>query len=323
MIEVNEVTNQPEWDQLVEKYGGHPLQNWGWGQLKSQHNWQALRLTVQERTKPIGGAQVLVRKLPWPFKSMAYVPRGPFAAKAQYQTVLAQLAKYLKDRGFIYLSIEPDLEELDVDKKWVKSKKDILIANTLIIDLTESEEQLLSRMSKKTRQYIRKSQKNCDEIRRLTDDNLPEVMEIYHQTAKRAGFGLHADKYYHDCAKEMGDRSLIFGAFKDKKLINFVWLAANSNTAFELYGGMNQEGQKLRTNYALKWQAIKYCQEQGMARYDLNGLLNDGISDFKKGFSDHRNQLVGTYDYVYKPFLYHLWLVALPIIKRLLHLVKR
>lgn len=102
----------------------------------------------------------------------------------------------------------------------------------------------------------------------------------------------------------------------------FVWLAASQATAFELYGGMNQRGQALRANYALKWFAIRKCKEWGIRRYDLNGLLNDGISNFKRGFAKHEDMLAGTYDYPLSP-LYGVWTKLLPAAKKVIRAIKR
>jgi lipid II:glycine glycyltransferase (peptidoglycan interpeptide bridge formation enzyme) len=59
----------------------------------------------------------------------------------------------------------------------------------------------------------------------------------------------------------------------------------------------------------------------GLRRYDMNGLLNDGVSTFKQGFADHENMLVGTYDMPLSP-LYLVWDKALPLGKQLLRKLK-
>jgi lipid II:glycine glycyltransferase (peptidoglycan interpeptide bridge formation enzyme) len=78
---------------------------------------------------------------------------------------------------------------------------------------------------------------------------------------------------------------------------------------------MNEQGQQLRINYALKWHAIRKCKEWGIERYDMNGLLNDGVSTFKQGFAAHENMLAGTYDYALSP-LYVIWSKGLPLAKK-------
>ncbi|MGB2861076.1 MAG: peptidoglycan bridge formation glycyltransferase FemA/FemB family protein, partial [Candidatus Saccharimonas aalborgensis] len=127
---------------------------------------------------------------------------------------------------------------------------------------------------------------------------------------------LHSDAYYRDVHNHLGDASLILAAFHEGKPIAFLWLAVSREVAFELYGGMNDEGQQRRANYALKWQAISICKQRGIMRYDMNGLLNDGVSAFKKGFASHETMLAGTYDYPLSP-LYAIWNRALPIAKKL------
>ena len=84
---------------------------------------------------------------------------------------------------------------------------------------------------------------------------------------------------------------------------------------------MNETGQSLRANYALKWHAIRKCKEWGIERYDMNGLLNDGVSTFKQGFADHENMLCGTYDFPLSP-LYGVWAKGLPTAKKAVRKLK-
>ena len=72
----------------------------------------------------------------------------------------------------------------------------------------------------------------------------------------------------------------------------------------------------------LKWHAITKCKEWGIDRYDMNGLLNDGVSTFKQGFADHENMLVGTYDYPLSS-LYNAWTKGLPLAKRAVRRAKK
>lgn len=312
------------WDDSVNDLGGHPLQLWGWGELKAAHNWQVQRVLYESGDGAVaGGAQILSRHLPWPFRSMYYLPRGPFGALASSQEAMAELTDYVRahKRGVV-LTAEPNQETAEWGSGWRQSSNTILIPRTLILDLSRSEEELLSAMTKKTRQYVRKSERDGVTIRRLrTHEEIADALAIYHDTAERAHFAIHDDQYYYDCAEQMGESSLIFGAYFEGELVSFVWLVISSEMAFELYGGMNQKGQELRANYALKWYAIRKCKEWEIARYDMNGLLNDGVSTFKEGFSDHETLLAGTYDFPLSP-LYVVWAKFLPLGKKIVRSVK-
>ena len=298
--------------------GGHPLQLAGWGGLKNAHNWSASQVLYEHDGIVKGGAQLLVRTLPWPFKRLTYIPRGPFGALGESAEAMAELVAYVKKYiGGVLLTAEPDLTTVEWGSTWKKSANTILIPRTLILDLNKTEEELLSAMTKKTRQYIRKSERDGVVIKQIKNrEDVAEVMTIYRDTAKRANFALHGDDYYYDLFDMLGENNLIYGAYFEGKLVSFVWNAIGSTTAFELYGGMNDKGQELRANYALKWHAITKCKEWEISRYDMNGLLNDGVSTFKEGFADHENMLAGTYDYPLSP-LYIVWSTLLPLGKKI------
>jgi lipid II:glycine glycyltransferase (peptidoglycan interpeptide bridge formation enzyme) len=54
----------------------------------------------------------------------------------------------------------------------------------------------------------------------------------------------------------------------------------------------------------------------------MNGLLNDGISQFKRSFTDTETKLVGTWDRPLSP-LYHVWETALPAAKKTVQTLNR
>ncbi|WP_026819255.1 lipid II:glycine glycyltransferase FemX [Arthrobacter castelli] len=346
-LTVTSCTDPDDWDREVNAAGGHPMQLWGWGQTKAKHNWSVDRVLVLDGAGTIGSAQILVRKLPFPFRSLAYIPRGPQAVPGRRLEVAQRLAEYAREtRGSVALSIEPDWEvsagdgadaadvggtgpagdgagtadddwqHTAVAAGWQQSSNTILIARTLILDLNQSAEDLQAQMSKTTRQNIRKSFKKDVQFRRVTTgEELAAIMEIYRETAERAGFGLHSDDYYRDIFDHLGAASPVLAAFDAEGPVAFVWLARSQRTAFELYGGVNERGQKLRINYGVKWYAIETMKDDGVERYDFNGLLNDGISDFKKQFARHENMLVGTWDKPLSP-LYPLFARALPLARK-------
>ena len=340
------------WDCTVIATDGHPLQLWGWGELKSCYAWTTDRLLVHDGAELVGYAQVLYRRLPSPFKSLAYVPRGPQAAERDRARVLTVLADYVKDtHGSLALSIEPDWPNpqspfnkgvSDVDIAMIESQSPAgwlanivavgftrganigLIPRTLIIDLTPSEEDLLKSFSSSTRQNVRKSFRienvRVEEVTGETD--LEQVLAINRETGRRAGFAVHDDAYHRRIRDLIGSRSQLLAIWEGDQVVAFVWLLISGTTAFELYGGVSPRGMQLRLNYRLKFSALKHVKEQGVSRYDFNGLLNDGISDFKRQFAKHENLLIGTWSKPLSP-LYLVFATALPKVKCGLSVVKK
>lgn len=322
MIEIEKATDQIAWDEYVRSNGGHPLQLWGWGELKSRHNWHAERLMLVEDNAAVSAAEVLYRNLPKPFGSVAYIPRGPVGQRSR--DVYQALSDYVrKNSNALVLMVEPDSTTGPDFRPWRKSKNRILMSDTLILDLSKTPEELLAACTKKTRQYIRKSAGEGLVVREITDkESISDCLKIYKDTAQRAGFGLHDDSYYYDLHNDMGEASRIFGCYEGSELLSFLWLAVTPNVAFELYGGVSARGQELRANYTLKWECILQMQRENVRRYDMNGLVSEGVGNFKTGFADHTDKLAGTFDVPLRP-LYRIWSFGFPLMKRIARIIKR
>lgn len=323
MIELQRCNDKDLWDDYVLDNGGHPLQLWGWGQVKAGHGWIAERVFAYDDDQIVGAAQVLIRKLPAPFRSIAYIPRGPLVVDGYSEEFLNALAGLVKrTHHSVALTIEPDLAEFDIPKGWLRSQNKILSAETILLDLTRTESDLLADMAKKTRQYIRKSAADVTIKQVRTRDDIDLCLDLYAQTSKRAGFNMHSRQYYLDVFLQLQDHSPIYIAFHDDTPVAFLWLAISETTAYELYGGMNEIGQELRANYALKWFVMKKVKEWGLERYDFGGLVAGGVSTFKQGWSDDTTLFVGTFDKPLSP-LYSVWTKALPTAKKTAQRLRR
>lgn len=323
MIELQRCTRQEVWDDYVLDNGGHPLQLWGWGQVKSAHGWVADRVLGYDDEKIVAAAQILTKKVPLPFRAISYVPRGPLGEQGTSEEFLTALGNFTKrEHHSVALTIEPDSAEFPLYSSWKKSQNAILPSSTVALDLEKSESDLLATMAKKTRQYIRKSAAEKITIKTVRSRlDLEKCLEVYHQTSDRAGFGLHGDQYYLDVFSLMGDHSPVFAAYVDDQPVAFLWLAVSLDTSYELYGGMNEQGAELRANYALKWHAIRKTKEWGLKNYDFGGLIEDGVSNFKRSWTDHDTVLAGTFDMPLSS-AYGLWASALPRGKKVVQKLK-
>lgn len=323
MIELQRCTDKTQWDEYVLEHGGHPLQLWSWGQVKAGHGWVAERIFAYEEDTIVGATQMLVRKLPSPFRAFAYVPRGPLVdehSRGEFLTLLSGLAR--RDHHAVTLSIEPDMLQFEKPDGWVRSTNKVLPAETVLLDLQRSESDLLADMAKKTRQYIRKSAADVRIKQVKKREDIETCIDIYKETARRAGFNLHSTQYYLDVFLQMQDYSPIFIAYEDTTPVAFLWLAISETTAYELYGGITDRGQELRANYALKWHAIRKVKEWGLVRYDFGGMVAGGVSTFKQQWSPEVTVLAGTFDKPLSP-LYNLWSKGLPLAKRALQRFRR
>lgn len=317
MVTIRPCTDRTAWDQAVNALGGHPLQLWGWGEVKSRHRWGVERVLVEDAGDVIGACQILIRSAPIVGPVVLYAPRGPVWAPGRGDDVMRAVVDHAKHRRGMVFTVEPDGTELPASELFRRAPTQILMSTTLIADLTLSEDELLKNMHKKTRYYVRRASKDAElEYRDVRGDEIDKILAIYHETAARAGFALHDDSYYRDIHTYMGEGSRLYAAFVDGEPVAFVWDAISDTTAFWLYGGITAAGQDKDANYGLRWYAMRTSKARGLRRYDMNGLLNEGITHFKHGFvHDHESdELVGSWDVPLSP-LYTAYTRALPLAK--------
>lgn len=337
-LTIRTVTDRASWDARVNQLGGHPLQLWGWGEVKATGAWTPHRVEAVAADGSVRGmAQVLVRSLPAQFKALCHVPRGPVIAPAAASepgtwgagpgvgddatrdAVTRAVVAWCKEHvGGVGITIEPDwpvgthLALPDARP----AENPILYPYTLVLDLTKSPDELTKAMGKTTRYDIRKAARTGLEVRRVTEEaEVRQVLAVYHETAERAGFALHDDEYYLAIHRELGEHSVLVAAFSEGAPVSFVWCVSSATTSFELYGGIDDTGRRLRANAPVKWHAITLAQQAGLVRYDMNGLLNDGISEFKRSFAQHDDELVHSVDVPFSMW-YSAWNKGLPTAKK-------
>ncbi|MCL2094567.1 aminoacyltransferase [Candidatus Saccharibacteria bacterium] len=316
---LTEITNQTAWDTLITNHHGHPMQLWGWGDTKVKSgNWHAYRLQSTD-----GLAQILIRRLPKPFTAIAYCPRGPVITGSS-ANFLTELKKWCKSKNCLELKIEA-ATPIDFPPGFRKSPSHILINTTATINLQPELPEIMASYSSKTRQYIKKASRDGITVRPATEADLATIYALYAETARRAHFAIHPASYYNLIFQKIPPENtqLLVAEYENPEhqpqIVAFLWNII-TETAFELYGGINEIGQRLHANHLLKQTAIEDAKNRGANLYDMNGLLNDGISSFKLGFGQ-ATTLPPTMDAPLSPLYYPYELLFR--LRRLRHILPR
>ena len=322
---MSQITTQ-EWSDFLSGFpDAHILQTSAWGQLKGDFGWQVVRLISGN-----SGAQILFRKLPFGL-SLAYIPRGPVGD--DWDSLWSEVHAVCKEHRAIFLKVEPDLWEGDANDfqggqpppGFRLSPHEIQPARTLLVDLRGSEEQILARMKQKTRYNVRLARRKGVVIRQTSDiDSFYELMQI---TGERDVFGVHSKGYYQramDLFEPRGNCALLCAEFEEQPLASLM-VFANGNRAWYFYGASSNQHRHLMSTYLLQWKAIQWAKAQGCTEYDLWGVPDEdhetleanflkrrddlwGVYRFKRGFGGELRRVVPTWDYVYNPLFYKLYL---------------
>lgn len=324
-MKIVEIIDRNIWDAFViTSPWGHPLQLWGWGETKVLNGWQPYRLALMDGGTITAGVQVLLWQLPKLSSYIVYAPRGPVVepSSSLSKELMGGLTEWAAGQKALYVRIEPAWI-VGAPTGWIHAQNTLQMAATYTINLRKDEVTLQEAMSRKHRQYIRKAERDGVSVARVPKGKIGNMYELYCETAMRAGFGIHSKEYYEKLSTELGDQSNLFEARVDGISVAFLWLAVAGKTAYELYGGVNGLGAEMKSNYILKWEAIRAMKADGYKIYDFNGRLNEGVSRFKDGFGPDETNYIGTYDLPLNRLGYEIWEHAWPVAKRIGRLLRR
>ena len=308
-----------------------------WCDFKCAHGWQKFS---------VDGVNVLCRTFKKFFIkfSLCYIPLAPEKkdeSTAEYLSRLGDFTLKLKsvlpknticvrydfpidfptpeERDFFVSKVAESAKRSKV--KILKNKVDIQPPDSTFLDLSKSEDELLSGMKNKWRYNVRYGAKHGVEVRAITADSsdfekdLDSFYSLYETTAARDGIGLHPKSYYKDLL-ERGAKSeksenqtektkitLYIASHEGEDLAAIITLF-NSDEAIYLYGCSGNNKRNLMPAYLVQWTAIKDAKTFGSKIYDFYGMppTDDenhpmhGLYLFKTGFGGAHIHRPGSFD---------------------------
>jgi lipid II:glycine glycyltransferase (peptidoglycan interpeptide bridge formation enzyme) len=288
--------------------------------------------------------------------SVLYAPKGPlldWANASLRKRVLDDLQSFAKKQGAIFLKLDPDvllgtgipgaegsLEEsggADVQSElvrrgWVYSSDQIQFRNSVLINLTASEEEMLARMKQKTRYNVRLAEKKGVTVRVGATDDLPMLYKMYAETSVRDGFVIRDEGYYHTVWKTFMANTnspitnyqlpitLPLIAEVDHEPAAGLFLFMFAGRAYYVYGMSREIYREKMPTYLLQWEAMKRAKSAGCTVYDLWGAPETfdesdsmwGVYRFKEGLGGRVIRTLGAWDYAPNKFLYKLYSEVIP-----------
>jgi peptidoglycan pentaglycine glycine transferase (the first glycine) len=348
---ITESTDKTSWEEFNRtQKSGSILQSWDWAEFQAGRQQKIWRLEVKDNEKII--AQMFLWKHRFLIgQNGLYCPRGPVIAdeflndKEKLQQILKllfekvhQIAKENKslifridpnvivDLGNIEKDIWKQNFAIDEENIWKqsfeslglqRSDREVQPAHTIMLDLTQSEDELLKKMHHKTRYNIRLAKKKGVEV--IESENAQDFFDLLKQTTARQGFGAYPVKYFHNILK-LQDNVKLYLAKYEGKFIAGILCTYYKNTAIYLFGASADEFRNVMAPHLLQWTAIKDAKEKGFEFYDFWGAaLKDskiaqekswqGITRFKQGFDPIQPifSYFGAYSYTYRSFVLKTW----------------
>lgn len=339
-----------EWSQVKVKYGWETMP-FIWSN-RSYRSDKLDRLDKSDLSDVVAAAMVLKRRIP--IRGFAarlnilYVPKGPlmdWSDESLRARVLDDLQSFAKRQGAIFLKIDPDVvlgtgipggEETVEENSgqavmselkrrgWLFSSDQIQFRNTVLIDLSLAEDELLTCMKQKTRYNIRLAGRKGVTVRVGNADDFPMLYRMYAETSIRDGFVIRDEGYYRTvwqsfmASKEPTCEPLI--AEVDGVAVAAIFVFYFAGCAYYLYGMSREAHREKMPNYLLQWEAMRRAKAAGCSVYDLWGAPDEfgdsdsmwGVFRFKEGLGGQVVRTLGAWDYTPKPLWYKMYSEILP-----------
>nr|MDD3720053.1 peptidoglycan bridge formation glycyltransferase FemA/FemB family protein [Candidatus Gracilibacteria bacterium] len=193
--------------------------------------------------------------------------------------------------------------------------KKFITPYTAIINLSTSEEEILSEMKPKGRYNIRLAEKKGIVVKEVekTESNIKIFYDLLLQTTSRDKFSGNTFAYYKTFLETIPN-STLFIAYKDDVPISAGIFVFDENISIYYYGAStNDENYRnLMAPYLLQWTAIKKAKVIGSRYYDFLGIATPGdtnssllgVTDFKLKFTKGIVNVSDSYIWVNKKFIY-------------------
>ncbi len=343
-------------DWIRDLPGSHFLQTREWATIKSSAGWTSKGfLWEDDRGKSVSAALVMERKVSLagiaPVRIL-YVPRGPMLnwdVEIEWFPVLQNLVEYAQKMRAMFIKIDPecitgrgvpvDILEQGVtqgsrvidylkDHGWRYSQDQIQFRNTVWLDLSGTEEELLARFKQKTRYNVRLAARKGISIRTGTEADFPELFTMYAETSLRDGFVIRSRDYYDHVWRTFLQQDMgvpLIAEFNGQPIAG-LFLVVFGGRAWYLYGMSRDLHREKMPTYLLQWEAIREAKKRGCTNYDLWGAPDRfdesepmwGVYRFKEGLGGEVVRFIGAWDYPVNPGLYKTYTQWMPKIMNVL-----
>jgi lipid II:glycine glycyltransferase (peptidoglycan interpeptide bridge formation enzyme) len=221
--------------------------------------------------------------------------------------------------------VDPSGQEVTADlleHGWRFSPEQIQFRNTVLIDLSSTEDELLDRMKQKTRYNLRLAERKGVTVRVGTPDDWGLLYRMYAETSQRDGFVIRDEQYYRTVWETFYNRftpSCLGRPVMEPLIaevagepIAAVVIYQYAGKAWYLSGMSVSAHREKMPNYLLQWEAIRHAKAAGCSIYDLWGAPEEfdegdplwGVFRFKEGLGGRVLCTLGAWDYPARPTIY-------------------
>lgn len=299
------------WDELAAGFDDISLDQTAaytdakWGQARSSH------LVLRDGDTVVAGARVLLLKLPFISRGVAFVKYGPVwwrqgrqADPKTYRAVVEALIEEYCQRRRMLLTIQPRAhpEYSDVEQEMLReigffTRENNADPERYLVNLDLDEEAQKKSLSAKWRLNLRKSLATGVEVRLVDlEEGIGEFASLHGQmVARKNAARKDPIELMSGISRRLPNRiapRLVF-AYHDGIPVAGAVIAIHGDTAYFVFGATSDAALATRAGYALQWWIINWLSREGPQWYDLGGACgSSGLRQFKSGLVGQAGRIV-------------------------------
>lgn len=211
--------------------------------------------------------------------------------------VLELLSAHFKNHSAKLLEIALPAKFKDT-QPFIWSKIKVNVRYTYHIDLSLSLDNLLNNLTSEKRKSLNKAQKDKLEVKR--ENNQETVKKLIEKTFKRKNKVFNSailDKILFEFADE--SNSFSFVAYENDVPKACTFCIHDTDTAYYLIGGYDENEKHHGAGVTCMWQSIKYAQSLGLKTFDFEGSM---LPEVEKYFREFGGDLIPFYEVVKSRF---------------------
>lgn len=315
--------NREEWDSFITSHEeSNFLQSWDFYEFHILRDKKVVRRLVMDDNKIIGAyAGVVETAKRGTYMAIAGGPIIDWENKKLVQAVFDDIKAEGDKHHCVFVRVRPQLELSDKSLALMremglkKAPMYLSVEYAGVLDLTKSEEEILTGASQGFRRKLRKAEKNDIEI---TADTKKESIDAFCKLEKK-----HAERQKYVAFSESFLRKqfeafaangevLIYTAKKDGEVLAQNFMIFYGPEASYHYGVSSELGTKYSAAPLLHMEAMREARKRGIIRYNLWGIvgLNEtshrfyGVSEFKRSFGCDELKYTPAHDLILNPLKY-------------------
>lgn len=205
---------------------------------------------------------------------------NPSKKMSAEKEVLKVLVEYLESRSEKIIDLRLPFTFQDA-QEFYWSDFDVSPRYTYRLDLTRSEDEILSAMDPKTRNAIKTAEGAGVVVDQAGVKEIQEGIEaILVDRSAKVRFDL-LDSIFNSVTE---DSSIRLEASLDRKREALSYCIVHGDEAYYLFGGNDNTGSVGSSGSLIMWSAIKEAKSRGLSVFDFEGSMIPGVEKFFRGF---------------------------------------